>query len=432
MEKFINFIESKVVPKVAKVTSLPYFDALRSGFLAIMPLTIIGSIFMIVTDFPLPGYAEFMSGIFGANWTFYLESAYRATFNMMGFFLVGTVAYKLSERYKQDPLSGLILAMVAYVVVTPKTVMTDAGEVVGRVLSFTWLGTQGVVTALIIAFVTVEIIRFCIEKNLVIKMPASVPEMVAKSFSALIPGFLVVTAMLILNGVSVIFAESFHHLIYKIIQIPLEGLTSSLGAIIFVAALNGMLWWFGIHPTVVNSIINPILTANSNANLELYQAGKLTMETGNVGTIQMIDQFATIGGAGVTLGLVIAMIMVAKSSRLKAMTKLSAVPALFNINEPIVFGLPIIFNPLMLIPVTIAPIVCVLIAFFAMQVGFMPLFNGVIAPWPTPIIFSGFLVAGWQGAVVQIVAVIASVAIYFPFIVALDKEYQADESEVVE
>jgi PTS system cellobiose-specific IIC component len=159
------------------------------------------------------------------------------------------------------------------------------------------------------------------------------------------------------------FAESFPHLIYKIIQIPLEGLTSSVGAITVVAGLNGLLWWFGIHPTVVNSIINPLLNANSVKNLELFQNGQLTMETGNVGTIQMIDQFATIGGAGLTLGLVIAMIIVGRSSRLKTMTKLSAIPALFNINEPIIFGLPVIFNPLMIIPITLAPIISVLIAY---------------------------------------------------------------------
>lgn len=258
-------------------------------------------------------------------------------------------------------------------------------------------------------------------------MPDSVLDMVSKSFSALIPGFLVVTTMLIISGISMQFAESFPHLIYKIIQIPLEGLTSSVGAITVVAGLNGLLWWFGIHPTVVNSIINPLLNANSVKNLELFQNGQLTMETGNVGTIQMIDQFATIGGAGLTLGLVIAMIIVGRSSRLKTMTKLSAIPALFNINEPIIFGLPVIFNPLMIIPITLAPIISVLIAYVSMVIGFMPLFNGVVAPWPTPPIFSGFLVAGWQGAIVQVICIISSVIIYYPFVKALDNQYYKEE-----
>ena len=362
MKNFTTWIEEKIVPVISKVTNTKYFVALRAGFMAIMPLTIIGSFFLLVTDFPLPGYPEFMANLFGENWTVYIESAYRSTFNMMGFFLAGTMAYKLAEQYELDRLSSLILSLVSYVVVVPKTITTESGEVVGRIMAFEWLGTQGVITAIFVSIISVEIIRLCFKKNLIIKMPDSVPDMVSKSFSALIPGFLVVTTMLIISGISMQFAESFPHLIYKIIQIPLEGLTSSVGAITVVAGLNGLLWWFGIHPTVVNSIINPLLNANSVKNLELFQNGQLTMETGNVGTIQMIDQFATIGGAGLTLGLVIAMIIVGRSSRLKTMTKLSAIPALFNINEPIIFGLPVIFNPLMIIPITLAPIISVLIA----------------------------------------------------------------------
>lgn len=430
MEKFIQFIEEKMVPRISKVTNTRYFSALKSGFLVIMPLTIIGSVFLLITDFPLEGYSEFMASIFGVDWTTYLESAYRATFNMMGFFLAGTISYRLAESYKMDELSSMVLALVSFVVVLPKSVIADSGEVVGRVLSFTWLGTQGVITAIIMGIVSVEIIRFCNEKNLVITMPESVPSMVSKSFSALIPGFFVVVFSLLIGGLSRLAAGSFPELIYSIIQIPLEGLTSSLPAITVVAGLNGFLWWFGIHPTVVNSVVNPILTANSVTNLELFKAGQLTLETGNVGTIQMIDQFATIGGAGLTLGLVIAMIIVARSSRLKAMSKLVGVPSLFNINEPIIFGLPVVFNPLMLIPITIAPMVSVLIAYAAMKIGFMPVFNGVMAPWPTPPIISGFLVAGWQGAVVQVVAVLAATIIYFPFVKALDNQYQADELEL--
>lgn len=427
MGRFIQFIEEKMVPRVAKVTNTRYFNALKSGFLVIMPLTIIGSLFLLITDFPLPGYAEFMAGIFGTEWTSYLDSAYRATFNMMGFFLTGTIAYRLAEDYKLDALSTMILALVSYIVVLPKSVVAESGEVIGRVLSFTWLGTQGVITAIIMGFVTVEIVRFCVEKKMVITMPESVPSMVSQSFSALIPGIVVVIISLIFAGIAKVFAGSFPELIYQIIQIPLEGLTSSIGAITVVAGLNGFLWWFGIHPTVVNSVVNPLLNANSVKNLELFKAGNLTMATGNVGTIQMIDQFATIGGAGLTLGLVIAMLVVARSSRLKAMSKLVGVPSLFNINEPIIFGLPVVFNPLMLIPVTIAPMVSVLIAYFAMMIGFMPMFNGVIAPWPTPPIFSGFLVAGWQGAVVQIICIAVSTVIYYPFVKALDNQYLEEE-----
>lgn len=426
--KFLSkFIEEKMVPAVSSFSNQKYMVALKSGFFAIMPLTIIASIFLLITDFPLNGYAEFMANIFGENWGDFLSPAYRATFDMMGIILAGTIAYKLAEKSNIDPLPAMIISIVAYVIVTPKFVTAESGEVINKVLPMAWLGTKGVITAIIMSITSTEIYSFIVRKNMVIKLPDNVPPMVYKSFFSLIPGTVVVAFALILNGIFMAMGTSLHEFIYGVLQIPLQGLTASVGAIVVVAGLNGFLWWFGIHPTVVNSIVNPLLNTNSVENLELFKQGQLTIENANIGTIQMIDQFATIGGAGMTIGLVISMLLVARSQRMKMMSKLSTVPALFNINEPIVFGLPIIMNPLMLIPITITPMISVTIAYLAMKIGFMSPFNGVIAPWPTPPIFSGFLVSGWQGAVVQIIAIIVAVIIYYPFILALDKQYRKDE-----
>lgn len=422
-----NFIEEKMVPVVSKFASLRYMRALKSGFMVIMPLTIIASVFLLITDFPITGYPEFMAKIFGPEWDSFLSPAYRATFDMMGILLAGTIAYKLAESDEVDPLPVMIISIVAYVIVTPKFVTAESGEVINKVLPMAWLGTKGVITAIIMSITSTEIYRFIVKKNLVIKLPENVPPMVYKSFFSLVPGVIVVAFALIVNGVFLTMGKSMHEFIYDILQVPLQGLTASPIAITIVAGLNGFLWWFGIHPTVVNSIVNPLLNANSVENLELFKQGALTLENANIGTIQMIDQFATIGGAGMTIGLVLAMLVVAKSQRMKMLSKLSTVPAVFNINEPIVFGLPIIMNPLMLIPLTLAPIVSVLIAYGAIVIGFMNPFNGVVAPWPTPPIFSGFLVSGWQGAVVQVVAIIAAFAIYYPFVLALDKQYRAEE-----
>ena len=413
-----NFIEEKMVPVVSKFASLRYMRALKSGFMVIMPLTIIASVFLLITDFPITGYPEFMAKIFGPEWDSFLSPAYRATFDMMGILLAGTIAYKLAESDEVDPLPVMIISIVAYVIVTPKFVTAESGEVINKVLPMAWLGTKGVITAIIMSITSTEIYRFIVKKNLVIKLPENVPPMVYKSFFSF---------ALLVNGIFLTMGKSMHEFIYDILQVPLQGLTASPIAITIVAGLNGFLWWFGIHPTVVNSIVNPLLNANSVENLELFKQGALTLENANIGTIQMIDQFATIGGAGMTIGLVLAMLVVAKSQRMKMLSKLSTVPAVFNINEPIVFGLPIIMNPLMLIPITLAPIVSVLIAYGAIVIGFMNPFNGVVAPWPTPPIFSGFLVSGWQGAVVQVVAIIAAFAIYYPFVLALDKQYRAEE-----
>ncbi|WP_338217891.1 PTS sugar transporter subunit IIC [Lacticaseibacillus salsurivasis] len=427
MDKITTWVEHSVVPTVSKVTDKRYFQALRAGFFAIMPLTIIGSIFMLITDFPIAGYADFMAGIFGKNWANYISPAYRATFNMMGMMFAGTMSYKLAEQYDLDKLTAMVLGLVSYVIVIPKTVIGPKGEVVEKVMSFDWTGTQGVITAIFTSIITVEVIRFCVNRNITIKMPDSVPEMVSKAFSALIPGFFIAVILLVLNGIGTVISGSFPQMIYSALQVPIQGIIGTPIAIIIVSGLNGLLWWFGIHPTVINSMIYPILYANADKNQALFEAGKLTAHTGNFGTVQMLDQFATIGGAGCTIGLAIAMLIVARSSRMKAMSKIASVPAIFNINEPLIFGLPVIFNPLMLIPITLAPIVTVLVVYLAMSIGFMPMFRGIQAPWATPFFFSGFIVAGWQGAVTQTIAVALCVVIYYPFVKALDHQYQLEE-----
>lgn len=427
MKKITQWVEEKLVPKVSKLTEMRYFRALRGGFFAIMPLTIVGSLFMLITDFPIAGYADFMSGIFGEDWVNFISPAYRATFNMMGLMFAGTMSYKLAESYSMDKLTSMILGIVAYVIVLPKTVVSESGEVIEKVLSFDWLGTQGIITAIIMSIVSVELTRLCIKRNITIKMPESVPSMVSKAFSALIPGILIAFIALLINGLSTLISGSFPELIYSALQVPLQGIVGTPFAIIIVSGLNGLLWWFGVHPTVINSMLYPILYANADKNQTLAGLGQLTNHTGNFGTVQMLDQFATIGGAGCTIGLAIAMVLVGRSSRMKAMSKIAVIPSFFNINEPLIFGLPVIFNPLLVIPITLAPIVSVLITITSMSIGFMPMFTGIQAPWATPFLFSGFLTAGWQGAVTQVLTVIVCVAIYYPFVRALDNQYRKEE-----
>lgn len=432
MERLTKWVQQVLVGKMNKITDFRYFQAIKYGFFAIMPLTIIGSIFLLITDFPIPGYAEWMSKIFGENWADYISPAYRATFNIMGLVFSGTMSYKLAERYGMDKLTALVLGIVSYIVVIPKTVVGESGEIIGRVMPFEWTGTKGVIAALIMSIISVEVTRFCIRKKIVFKMPEGVPPMISNAFSALIPGFLIVLISLILNGIGAQIAGSFPQLIYAMIQVPLQGLIGSPIAIILVAGLNGLAWWFGIHPTVVNSMLYPILYANADLNQALADAGNLSFQTGNVGTVQMLDQIGTIGGAGFTIGLVLSMLLARRSSRMKTMLNISLIPSFFNINEPVVFGVPIIFNPLFLIPMTLAPIVSVMIAYGAIAVGFMPMFAARQAPWAMPPIFSGILVSGWQCAVIQAGVIVVSTLIYYPFVKVLDQQYCKEEGDTVE
>ena len=186
-------------------------------------------------------------------------------------------------------------------------------------------------------------------------------------------------------------------------------------------------WFFGVNGgSVVGAVFNPILQTLSAENLAAFQAGGALP---NIISQQFQDLFATFGGAGSTLSLLIAMLLFCRSKRVRELGKLALIPGIFGINEPIIFGLPILLNPLMLIPFMLVPTINIVISYFCMSLGLVPLCSGVAIPWTMPVILSGFLATGWQGAVLQLVLVILGVFLYMPFIKMMDKQYLADESK---
>lgn len=261
-------------------------------------------------------------------------------------------------------------------------------------------------------------------------MPDGVPPTVSKSFAALIPSAIV---MVVFFLVKIAFEATpygnVHEFIFNFLQIPLLKLGNTLSATAIAYVFLHLFWFFGINgSSVVGAVYNPILKILSAENLVAFQAGT---KLPNIITAQFQDMFATFGGAGSTLSLIIAMLLICKSKRIKSIGKLSILPGIFGINEPLIFGLPIMLNPLLLIPFALVPTVNIIIAYFCMSTGLVPLTNGVQLPWTTPIIFSGFLTTGWQGAVLQLVLLILGIFMYIPFIKILDKQYLKDEKSNV-
>lgn len=265
----------------------------------------------------------------------------------------------------------------------------------------------------------------CIKKNLRIKMPDAVPEGVSNAFSAMIPGFFIMCYSAIIYQVCQVFGGvSLTELIFKIIQTPMQGLTDNWAGAIIIVLLMSLLFWCGLHgPNIVSGIIYPVLTANSLVNQNLMDQGiKATQANGGHYLVpQLIDCFCKFGGVGLTLGFIVAALLVAKSAQVRELSKLSLAPGIFNVNEPMIFGLPIVYNPIMLIPFICAPLVAVILTYGAMVIGFLPAFGAMQVPWTTPPIISGFLLGGWQGVVIQVLIFAASIAIWFPFVKMQDK-----------
>ena len=432
IEKFFN----KMMPAFMKFANSKVVSALKDGFVLTMPLTLIGSVFMLIGNFPISNWNGFMEGIFGAGWTAPLNQVTGATFDIIALVGVFGIAYSYAKSYDIDAVPAGILGIISFLIVSNSFVVSESGEVINGVIPKVWTAGQGMITAILVGLSVGAIYSLCIRKNLRIKMPESVPPGVSNAFSALIPGFIIATLSMVVYIIcDKIKGVSITEIIYQILQIPMQNLSDSLVGIIVIMALISIFWWFGLHgPNIVMGIMAPILTANALSNQAVVDAGQSLVvgENAKVVTVQMVDIYGKFGGAGITLGLLIAALIVAKSRQVKELSKMALIPGIFNINEPVVFGLPIVFNPLMVVPFIVVPILAVLMTYFSITLGFVEPFLAVQVPWTTPPIISGFLLSGWQGAVLQIAILAMSIFVYLPFVKLQDKVSYSEENKVNE
>ena len=417
-----EFFSNKVIPAIMKFVSLKGVVALKDGLLYTMPLTIVGSVFLLLANFPIQAVVNWLDSM---GWIDPLNQAYGATFNIIALIGVIGIAYKYVKNEGYEALNAGVLAAVTFILTTDSFVVTESGEIVSNVINKTWTAGQGMISAIIIGLLVGWIYSWFMKNDIRIKMPAGVPEGVANSFTALIPGFVIITgATLVYSFFKFVLDTTFIEAVYGFIQTPLQGLTDSLGGVIVMALMIPFLWFFGIHgSTIVGGIIGSVLTANSLANQAILDSGMaLTIENGGrIVTQQFLDQFINVTGAGMTIGLVIYMIFFAKSAQCKELGRLGGVPGIFNINEPILFGTPIVMNPFLAIPFIAMPVISGLILYFSISIGLVPMFGGVMVPWTTPPIVSGFLVGGWKMAILQTAILALSFFVYLPFIRKIDK-----------
>ena len=422
-DKFIEFM--------GEFAQIRAVAALRDGFIMTTPFTICGSVFLLLANLPLPGYSEFMASIFGSDWTAPLNAVAGGTFSVLALIVVLSITYKFVENEGCDAMMASILALSTFLILMPPTIVSKGGETVGDIIPKAWAGSNGVITAIFIAFFVSYVFCYCEKNHIGVKMPDSVPQGVAKAFTALVPGMIFFTTASVLYGLChYIGATTVPELIFKVIQTPLQGLSDSLAGGTIIVGLQSILFWAGIHgPNVVGGVVGPLHIANSLDNQHLIDMGMTLLNNpqAKIMTCQINDVFVKSGGCGLTLGLLIAGVFTARSQQLKSLMKMAFVPGLFNINEPIIFGLPIVFNPYLLVPFVLVPLLAMLVTYFSISLGFMAPFSAVQVPWTTPPVIAGFLLNGWQGAVVQIVNLAIATAIYFPFLRAQDNAFLKEE-----
>lgn len=405
----------QTVQKIAaKISNQRHLIALRDGMATAMPLIIVGSIFMLCADFPIASFSDWLSEIGVAA---FLWKATDATFGIVGLVVTFAVAYHLAKRYDVDRLSAGVLSVASFVLLTP-VVSSDAGN--GFPLKY--LGTAGLFAGIITSLITTEIFTVFVKKNIVLKMPDTVPPNVARAFSAIIPGVFIITMWLIvLIGFHAIGVDNIHALVADTVAQPLGLLTKTLPGILIVIFIQCFFWMFGVHGAqVTGPILEPLLLQNSEANRLAYKAGE---ELPNIITYEFLYNFVFSGGAGCVMALAILTFFLSKSQENKTLGKLSIAPVSFQVAEPILFGFPTILNIRMAIPFVLAPVVTTIVTYYSMYFGLVAKPVGAVVAWTTPPVIAGFLASGGRisGAVIQIVTIIINVLIYYPFFRMEDK-----------
>jgi len=428
MEKLTNFIEEKVAPPLIKFSNLRYVQIMQRTFISFTALLIIGSIFLLLASLPFDPWQNLI-GDFSAKFA----AASGVGTGFIALFVVVAAAYATIEYYNKKKGEGLdfvapiILAVSSFFILIPAQTVSTIVEGSDTAGTFTgvptvFLGAKGVFVGLIVGIVTIEIYRFFINKKWTIKMPEGVPPMVASAFIALIPStFAIIFWWLI----AVVLSIDLPNIIMGIFT-PLVSASDTPATVFVTSFLNRALWAVGIHGgNVVGSIANPIWTQMTAANQIAMEAGK---NLPYVFTGVFYDNYIWTGLAPLATVMIFS-----KSKRIKALGVLALPAALFNIGEPLIFGLPIMMNPLMMIPFVLGYMVVAVVAVVLTMTGIIPV-PVLSAPWILPAPIKTFMAT--SGSIPAVIFVLITWVIlglvFYPFVKATEKNDLKEEKAALE
>lgn len=429
--------KDKMMKALGKFSGSRFVRAIMGAGYSIIAFSIIGSMFLVLTVLTqvitTKGFVDFYNNTFGRFNNIYTV-IYNATMGIIAIYFAGSFAYNYADIYRKeenlllDPLNAVFLTLMGLFITVPQLVWKGGNTIFVNILKkdnvvaggygisgsgLTRIGATGIFTGLIVAWLTVQIYRFCIKHNWRIKMPASVPSGVANSFTALIPGFVIAVVIAVIDVILIVLGTD----IFQLLFIPfsfVSNIANTWWGVLIIFFLIHFLWWFGIHgATIISSFYTAIVLSNMAANA----SGAHYVFAG-----EFSNAFVIMGGSGATLGMALWMAFAARSKQLRELGKLEAVPAVFNINEPLLFGLPIVYNIKLFIPFLAAPMVCSMTTYAAIATHLVPKII-VQQPWPIPVGLGGMMAtASWQGFVLAVVNAIIAFLIWYPFIKHYDNE----------
>ena len=409
----------------SKFSNNVIIKTITAGMARLLPVIMVGSLITLLISIPWDPYTEFLasSGLSG-----YLSIGSTMTNDLISIYLVIALSYEMARILKKSQISSILIALMSFFILTPLS-MIPLEETTLRVFALTNFGSRGMFVGIMVALGATYLFSICTDKLPKIKMPASVPPAISGSFNALFPAMVVGLTFVVLNGLFVHFIplgyENVFDLIYGILQEPLTGLGNSIWTMLLICMIGEFLWFFGIHGSNVTSAITytlwlPPLMANASA-----------IAAGEAATNILNAAFLNVFKGPRHFVLAAMLLWFARSRQLKAIGKVAIAPGVFGISEPMKFGVPMVLNLTILVPMVVAPMMSVAIAYIATVIGFMPVVS-VNLPWAMPPIISGFMAAGWQGSIVQIVQAAAIFALYIPFFKILDRQKINEELAIEE
>lgn len=420
MEKTTNFFMKHTAVIAEKFSKNRYLSSIKDTFLLLLPFTIFGSFFVAIANFPF--LEKILSSKSLTEVKNYISPTFTFTMGIMALIVALGVGFNLSKHYQVKAIFGGILGLISYLIITPSTLTLENGRIVADILPIKDLGAYGMFSAIIISIISTEIYRLVIQKNITIKMPESVPQLVADSFSAFLPIAITLTFILVLRNLFLLTSfNTLNEFIYIVLQKPLIALGSSLPAMIIVGILINLFWFFGLHGhIIVLSVMFPVFSALSIESLEAFKAGKELPHIINGG----FQDFFAINGGYVSIPIVICLtIFLKKNIALKKLGKIATAPALFGVYEPLIFGLPIMLNPILFIPFMLTPIITILLSYSAMSLGLVAWPTGAVFPYTMPLVISGFLATNSiSGSILQIVILVILTFMWYIFLNVLSKK----------
>lgn len=419
MAKFdVSQLSEKITPYAHKIQKSKIANGVSGGMMLALPITLLGAFSALLVNLPIEAYQNFIAnvGIQDA-----LNLIIQLTTNFLAVVFTASIAGVYAKQHDEDGLVAALIALISFFIVTPMTTTADGA----LAFSFYWLGAFGIFTGIIVSLVSTKIYVTLTKKGITIKMPDSVPPVVSKSFGSLIPGF---SAVLFFTIVSALFKltsfGSLHQFIYTFLQVPLQGVGGNIVSIIILWTFAQVLWFFGIHGTlVIYSVVLPIFTAMDIEQLSAYAAGEALP---NITGRAFVSTYTMSGSA---IGFALLMLFVAKSKQYKTLGKLSAIPSLFGISEPLVFGTPLVFNFRFFVPFVFMNAINLIIAYTLTVLGIVPRVAGMTPMSGMPIFFTGLMEGSWKIGVLQLALVALSALVWYPFFRKADKEALKIEAE---